>query len=44
VAYTVDVARVIEDSAWEVVMLDAYHISVISRPDMVVAELLARAP
>ena len=44
VAYPVDVARVIEDSAWEVVMLDAYHISVISRSDLVVAELLARAP
>lgn len=41
--YTADVARVVADPGWEVVELDAHHLAIVSRPDLVARELLARA-
>lgn len=40
--YTVDVARVVADPGWEVVALDAPHVAIGSRPELVVRERLAR--
>lgn len=45
VPYTVDVARVVDGrQGWEVVTLDAHHVVVVSQPELVIRELLARAP